>query len=612
MTTEPARPGQILKYAVWFGLATGLIDAILVGVKRFYLGRMVRVGPDIAWLAPVATVLAFVIFAFALIAAGRIVRRLSDVRVSPLVFGFLAALSLLFQYYPLHVYATVVLSLGIAVQLARSVGRRQGFERFVTRSLVVLVMATGALALVARAVWAVRRDPPIAALSAPPATAPNVLLIVWDTVRAQNLGLHGYRRRTTPNLERWAQSSTVFEQASSTSPWTLPSHASMFTGEWPQELSTNWETGLDSSRHPVLAEVLARRGYATGGFVANTYYCGNELGLARGFSHYEDYVVSFGELLVSSTLVRNVVNSSWFRSLTGYHDNFPRRSARDINNQFLAWHDAIGSRPFFAFLNFYDAHETYLPPPPYDEMFGPGPVQGGPEVIQDVRRSLRFDWPKRPAVEIEREVNTYDGAIAYLDEELNNLMLALQSRGVLDNTIVIVTSDHGEQFGEHGLFLHGNSLYRPLLHVPLVMRYPPAIPAGRRVGAFVSLRDLSATILELAGDTEGLKVWPGRSLSHHWSGLPETAQTDDPVIAEVRKAEWAQHWAALYPVAKGDIESVTDSQFHYIRNGDGSEELYAIATDPEERLNLASRPESAETLERLRTVLRRRLSPPGK
>jgi arylsulfatase A-like enzyme len=345
--------------------------------------------------------------------------------------------------------------------------------------------------------------------------------------------------------------------------------------------------------------VLTAHGYVTAGFVANTYYCGNELGLARGFGRYDDYVVSPRELLISSTLVRTVANHHLVRRLTGYHDNFPRRSATEISDQFLDWHAGAGGRPFFAFLNYFDAHETYLPPAPFDRAFGEGPPPGSPAVIQDLRRSLRRDWAQRPAAEIRAEINMYDGAIAYLDAELDRVLTTLQVRGALDDTLVIVTSDHGEQFGEHGLFLHGNSLYRPLLHVPLVLRFPAAVPAGR-VSARATLRDIPATVLSLLGlDDAGL---PGLSLARHWTGAA-TGAPGDAAIAEVREAAWARLWAPAYPAAKGDMGSVTDNGYHYIRNGDGREELYAIA-DAAEAHDLSAAPESLPLLERYRAILR--------
>ena len=597
------RAGAVLKQALWFGLLTGLGEAALVAVKRLYLGRYVRFGADIAWMAPLADALAFLIVGLVLVVGGRVWRRLAQPAVVTFVLAFLLVLSVLLLYYPLHIYAKLLLAAGLATQVARYTSRRvQGFERVVSRGLVVTVAVVAMLAVGTRTVPWLTYKRHVAALPASAPGAPNVLLIVWDTVRARNLSLYGYDRRTTPNLERLAASSVVFDNASSTSPWTLPGHASMLTGRWPHEMSATWEQALDGE-HRTLAEALTARGYLTAGFVANTYYCGHELGLARGFGRYEDYVVSLPELVVSSSLVRTIANSWPVRRLVGYHDNLPRKNADAITDHFLAWQQTTGPRPFFAFLNFFDAHETYLPPAPFAGAFGPGPPAGSPAVIQDLRRSLRRDWSTRPAAEIQGELNLYDGAIAYLDDQLNRLLTELATRGQLDNTIVIVTSDHGEQFGEHGLYLHGNSLYRPLLDVPLIIRFPSGTPAGQRIASRVTLRDLPATVFDLMGVRDRIEL-PGQSLARHWRTTPPAeAAAANAALASVDETEWAKVLSPWYPAAKGDMTSVTDDAFHYIRNGDGSEELYAIA-DLEERHDLSKREDSLPLLERYRAVLR--------
>jgi arylsulfatase A-like enzyme len=600
----------IAMQALWFGLLTGLCEAGLVAIKYAVLGRIVRVGPDLIWMAPLADALLFLAIALVLIAGARLWKPIGEPAVTTFVFAFFAFLSVLLMYYPIEMYAKVLLAIGLGVQASRLAGRwRTGFGWLVKRGVVAMIAITLVLALLARVAPALAYQRRVAALPSAASDAPNVLLIVWDTVRARNLSVYGYERRTAPNLETWASSSTVFENASATSPWTLPSHASMFTGRWPQELSANWEQPLDETQR-TLGEALAERGYLTAGFVANTYYCGNELGLARGFAHYEDYVVSPQELLISSTFVRVLANSHTTRHLVGYEDNIPRRTATAITDQFLRWQSSTGDRPFFAFLNFFDAHETYLPPAPFAGRFGPGPTMGSPEVIQDVRRSLRRDWPQRSREDIQGELNMYDGAIAYLDDQLNRLLVELRVRGKLDNTIVIITADHGEQFGEHQLFLHGNSLYQPLLHVPLVIRFPGRVPAGIRVASRVTLRDLAATIIDFAGlkNDTGL---PGESLARYWPGT-SVADGADAAIAEVREAEWAKQVAPSYPVAKGNMESISDDRFHYIKNGDGSEELYAIADDRDERNDLSQRLENAAVLELYRKALRSSLAGGGR
>lgn len=152
----------------------------------------------------------------------------------------------------------------------------------------------------------------------PPAThAPNVLIIVMDAVRAPNLSAYGYARRTTPKLERFAERSVRFERAIVTAPWTLPSHASMFTGRYPHEMSADWEVPLDAT-DPTLAEVLRDRGYITAGFVANYIYGQPEFGLSRGFVHYESRQINFWALIATSGLGGGVI-AKFNRLTRSYH-----------------------------------------------------------------------------------------------------------------------------------------------------------------------------------------------------------------------------------------------------------------------------------------------------
>ena len=196
----------------------------------------------------------------------------------------------------------------------------------------------------------------------------------------------------------------------------------------------------------------------------------------------------------------------------------------------------------------------------------------------------------------------YDGAIAYIDHQLDRLFGELQKRGILDNTIVIVTADHGEQFGEHGLFLHGNSLYPPLLHVPLMISYPARLPGGQRVTTPVSLRNLPVTIVDLIG-LEKKKLFPGNSLlSTGRDGIRAEESTPEPVLSDVRRGPWEEKW---YPAAKGDMYSLMDERYHYIKNGDASEELYDLDHDAAGKKNIAGSEEGRGLLDRFARELKR-------
>jgi arylsulfatase A-like enzyme len=196
--------------------------------------------------------------------------------------------------------------------------------------------------------------------------------------------LYGSGLLTTPQIEQLARSSTVFDAAYSTSSWTLPAHASLFTGLYPAGTGADWESGLAPSV-PTIAEELASRGYETAGFSANLDYVTREYGLDRGFRHFEDYGNGFGQALETSALLQKVAFSLRSR-LAGNEDQLSRKRATDINAAFLSW-QASADRPFFAFLNYYDAHEPYLPPAPFAQRFGvDGPYCRPPYCCERSRR----------------------------------------------------------------------------------------------------------------------------------------------------------------------------------------------------------------------------------
>ena len=265
-----------------------------------------------------------------------------------------------------------------------------------------------------------RRRAAASRLRCPPEvrTAPNVLLVVLDTVRADHLSLYGYGRETSPNLSRLARRGVTFEQARSTAPWTLPSHASMMTGRWPHELSTGINGPLDET-HRTLAESLAAQGYATAGFVANATYCGIETGLGRGFAHFEDHELSLADVLWTSALGQRVILQATFppeRRARGNPNDYHRKDAASIRRDMLAWVLRQGDRPFFAFLNLYDAHDPYIPPADFQRRFSSGAGSAADMAI--LERWFISDKKKLTSREIQFVLDAYDDGIAYLDEQL--------------------------------------------------------------------------------------------------------------------------------------------------------------------------------------------------
>src|SRR5262249_19164009 len=260
-------------------------------------------------------------------------------------------------------------------------------------------------------------------------------------------------------------------------------------------------------------------------------------------------------------------------------------------------------RPFFAFLNYFDAHDPYLPPPPFNRRFGPA-------LVPEERALMTGWWPcgqlKLDRAQIELAMRAYDSCVAALDHHIGLPLDELERRGVLANRLVIITSDHGEHFGEHDLLLHGNSLYRDLLHVPLVVLFPGRVPAGQRVREFVSLRDLPATALDLLR-VSGKGWFPGRSLARFWAdGGGPAPGAETPVFCAVFPGPKAPTEHRCSPVARGSLAAVFLRGRYYIRNlEDGTEELYDFENDPRERHNLAHSAEALPLLTRHREALKR-------
>lgn len=582
-----------LRLALWIGLLTGIAEITLQAIERFLLHRLIFLGNDFGWMAPLADVAVFLL-AGSILWAGQ---RLWPGRVTATVMlGLLTTLgawAVLLMYPPLHRGAALLLAAGVGYQCARLLPlATPGFGRLLRYSTATMLGVVVLCALVPRLMSSRRAHTTLAAIPPARAGAPNVLLIILDTVRAMSLSLYGYPRATTPQLERWASRGVVFDMALSPAPWTLPAHASMFTGRWPHELGVDWRRALDRT-YPTLAEQLTAAGYVTAGFVANTTYCSEETGLNRGFQHWEAYPVSFQMVVKSASLGRALTGAEWFRELFGWYQPLARRHGDEISASLLRWVGSGKAAPWFATLNYLDAHAPYLPPAPFRDRFGPIEPRGNPTLVPG------YAWLPE---EIRREQNAYDASIAALDDELGHLFDSLEARGELRNTLVIVTADHGEEFYEHQLMDHGNSLYLPAIHVPLLMWLPGTVPAGRRVTAPVTTRDLPATILAIAVPQEPAAL-PGRSLVPLWSDAG-TAVAPDTLLAEVN---YTSGLPDRYPVSKGPMRSVLLDGLRLIENGDRTTELYDFITDKAERNNLAEI--DTATVARLARILEQLTAP---
>lgn len=583
-----------LRTVVQLGVCAGVLTSVgelgYLALRKYVRHSFLFLSVDVLWMKPAAELIVFVACGLSLVAIGRALRREVSIVSVVRVYVFLGTLGLLVLYRPLHRGAAVVLAAGLGVQAGRLLEpRAERLSSLARHAWVPLVTIPVLVGTVLSGMRVLDERRALARLPEPAPGAPNVLLVVLDTVRSLDLSLYGYSRPTSPRLVGWAKGGTRFERAFSTASWTLPSHASIFTGRLPHELSTGRMTALDDS-FPTLAQVLAGRGYATAGFVANTFYCTEESGLGRGFAHYEVFPITVGGIARSSALVDR---------LLGDAVPLARKDARDVNRGFLGWLDeqrGLG-RPFFAFLNYFDAHSAYQAPEPFGRRFLP---PGRPAMTDPERRSKeRRDWTRE---ELQPAVDAYDGAISFLDAEVGALLAELDRRGVRSRTLVVLTSDHGEEFGEHGMVQHGYSLYRPSVQVPLVLELPGVVPAGSVVSDPVSLRNLPATILDLLPRDRAPSPFPGRSLARFWKAGPGAAEDPDPLVTQLDHGPQGPSW---YPAGKGPMWSVIGGGLRYIRNGDGREELYDFESDPLEKADLAARPEYAAALDRLRFTARR-------
>jgi arylsulfatase A-like enzyme len=621
-------PGLIsmLLLSAWGGLIAGLLEvgAIVLRKQVFDSDPFYRLSRHFLWLTPLSNLCVFLTLGL----LGWVVCLLWPNRGRWLfarglgAFGILPPLLVCFPW--IYSLAWFVVALGLAARLVPLLERRsQTFRRIVLVSFPAVGLVVASLGA---SLWvgdwkkqARQNTRPL-----PPRGSPNVLLVVLDTVAAGHLSLHGHARATSPTLIELAGRAIRFDCARAPSSWTLTSHASIFTGRWTHELSAGWYTPLDTA-HPTLSEYLGQHGYATAGFVANTTYCAADSGLARGFTHYEDFVFPELTALKTAVLVKRALErlsaladfaEEWLES-TGLQTyvrrvlrslDTDRKPAAAVNREFLDWlsERAQPERPFFAFLNYYDAHFPYELPPGRLHRFGEEPSDKRFRFL--IQHWCELDKATVLPKGVAFVATAYDDCIADLDEQLGKLVDELGRRGVLERTWLFIASDHGESFGEHtGDFCHGASLYETALHVPLLVIPPGGSAAKQTVRESVSLRDLAATIVDVVGQEAGAP-FPGVSLARFWKRpLPVEAAHPPaplPAFAEVVPLDLRQfdHWGVAK--ALSPLRAVLQKDWKYIRRvGDVSEELFHLSEDAREERNLARDPSAQTTLQQMRRSL---------
>jgi arylsulfatase A-like enzyme len=382
-----------------------------------------------------------------------------------------------------------------------------------------------------------------------PPRRPNVILIVADTLRADHLGCYGYRRPTSPAIDRFSRQATLYRNAHATAPWTVPSHASLFTGLYPFQhgahtVAVDEPTRAQDNVQPLartyatLAEVLAGSGYQTGAIVANDVYLAPRYGLDRGF---QDYVVQ-------------------------------RLPAGALDRHIIPWLEQHRAAPFFLFVNYMDTHSPYDNTPNQRlpdlkaasslfliSLMSPTILGGGggadPSVID-------------PLLALTQQ---YDLGVANLDDGIDGLFESLRRAGLYDDALIIVTSDHGEYFGEHDLIEHGKDVYEAALQIPLLVKAPHQT-VGRVEDRLTSLVHVPGMVMEQI-DGAARDVFPD-----HWPAEHIIAQS-----YYARLKDLAAPWGKRFDRRRDVLYA---GQWKLILSSDGApEELYDLASDPAEKRN---------------------------
>ena len=439
---------------------------------------------------------------------------------------------------------------------------------------LIAVIAGIALPVIAgaRLIRTFHREP---ATAGPVPLKPNVLLITMDTVRADHLSVYGYGRETTPRLTQFAHGATLYSRAVSTSDYTLVTHASIFTGLYPSWHGASYSLPLPSDM-PVLSELLRDHGYYTMESVANAANLSPWTGLTRGFTVAEwtspagitskDHPL-YPQEPAKRLLARFTNVSAFDRSL---------RTASDISErgETLLTQAKTGGRPFFLFLNYIDTHAPRIPEPPFDKRFSENDPHFKPP-----------DYPlwtpaqQRPlTVSDQLSIGSqYDDAVAAEDAAIGNVLQQLRTLGLYENTLVIITADHGEQLGERGLLGHASgTVFQNVVGIPLLIKYPHRNEAAQS-DRLVSQVDLLPTILDVAGIAPPAFL-QGRSLLR--AASPES---------EVKFAEANPSPSQLSlknPRIRGVRRAIFSGSLKLIAWSHGPSELYDLASDPYEQHDL--------------------------
>jgi arylsulfatase A-like enzyme len=407
----------------------------------------------------------------------------------------------------------------------------------------------------------------------PPASPPNVIVITLDTMRADHMSVYGYHRLTSPQVTDLAARATFYTRAMASAPWTIPTHASLFTGMDPfqhgaRTLKTTSRVHninpLDGS-HLTLAEALLNEGYATGAFVSNDGMLGTRWQLDQGFERY----------------------------------HIERVIAEELNVRVFAWLDSVAAqqKPFFLFINYMDTHKVYNTKPRPGLLDEPA-VRDSGQLLEALYAAVMPGDRPVPADLAQKVIDQYDTAVANVDEQVGVLVDTLERLGLYDGTVIVVTSDHGEFFGEHHLVTHSKDVYQEVLWVPLVIKGARQSD-GRRDHTVISSSDLPRMILS---------EFPEEFAARYRERFPNEPG-NHPVLSEnyYTRAKDLFHpvWGKRFNRVR---TAVYEWPYKYIHSSDGNSELYHLELDEKESVNLiGNNPEAGNRMyDALRLFLKSR------
>ena len=373
---------------------------------------------------------------------------------------------------------------------------------------------------------------------------PNVIFMVVDTLRADHLSGYGYERPTSKAVDALIQDSVLFERCIAQSSWTRPSTASIMTGLYPGTHLCNKMLSTLPEDIMMIPDAMKQYGYRTALITTNvqisrSFGFGYEVDYYAGPKNQASYLSSlFQVLYLSEKFKKRVLRLDYFPTLTSLYDLILKRDyaqavisdrADWVHKNLADWLEKEEERPFFAYLHYMEPHTPYDPEPPFDKIFEDpsynGPILTSPRQGDKVIPPLQ-KGPPLPAEQLQHMIARYDGEIADFDDRLSILIKGLKARKLYDETMIVLTSDHGEEFYEHGAWTHSHSLYQELIHVPLIIKLPRSRHAGLKIPGQCRTVDIVPTLLDLFR----LPLWPGlqgvslapviRNEDVDWEGLP--------------------------------------------------------------------------------------------